>query len=152
MSRNQIYLIGTVLSAIALIWTIQYTEASVDYWMTEKESFSDGLNSVTINCKNGGQMDGDFYLVVTFVNASFSESTGQPYYIVDNSTAKFYYTLHPDESRSKIVKFEIDESVDSFSIHLSIEPKSWIMKTNKVHAQNLAYEWTDEIRSYRLIE
>ena len=152
VSRNQIAIVGVCLTAIALFWTVQYTEASIDYWMTEKNSFSkSGSNYVTINCKNGGQSDGDFFLIVTFVNASFSHQTSRPYSSVDNSTAKFRYLLHAGESADKLVYFEIDEDVTSFSIHLSIEKNSWIMKTNKIHAQTLAYEWNEETHSYRLI-
>lgn len=150
VTRNQIAIVGVCLTALALFWTVQYTQASIDYWMSEKETFSEGLNSVTINCKNGGQMDGDFYLVVTFVNVSFSESTKLPYTVVDNSTVKFSYTLHADESGSKAVFFDVDENVESFSLHISIEPQSWIIKTNRVYAQNLAYK-KGEYNLFRLV-
>jgi len=149
--RNKLLIIMAILAMITLAWGITTTEASIDYWMTETKAFSGSHNYVTINCKNGGKTDGDFYLVVTFVNASFSHQTSRPYNNVDNSTVKFRYLLHEGESADKLVYFEIDEGANSFSVHLSFEKISLILKSNRVYATTLAYEWNEEVHSYELI-
>lgn len=64
-----------------------------------------GLNRIAIYCKNGGGMDGEFILVLTFNNASFSNQTERPYNQLDNSTMKFRFLLHKGESNEKIVYF-----------------------------------------------
>ena len=140
-----------ILAMITLSWGITTTEASIDYWMKETEVYSGSQNLVSINCKNGGKTDGDFHLVVTFVNASFSHQTSRPYTNVDNSTVKFRYVLHEGDSREKWVYFEIDEGANSFSIHLSLEKGSLILKANPTYATTLAYELDEGSQVYRLI-
>ena len=149
--RNKLLIIGTILAMITLAWGIGTTEASIDYWMTETKAYSGSQNYVTINCKNGGKTDGEFNLVLTFVNASFSHQTARPYIVVDNSTVKFRYLLHEGDSGEKQVYFEIDENVDSFSIHLSFEKVSWILKSSGAYALTLAYEWDEPTHQYVLI-
>ena len=136
---------------ITLAWGIGTTEASIDYWMSETKSFGKGTNYVTINCKNGGKTDGEFNLIVTFVNASFSHQTARPYAPIDNSTVKIRYVLHEGDSGQKQVYFEINENVDSFSIHLSFEKVSWVLKSNPVYATTLAYELNEDNLTFSLI-
>lgn len=152
LTKKHIALGALIVAIIGLWWGIETTQASIDYWLEKRETFSKGLNSITIYCKNGGETDGDFRLVLTFVNASFSNQTEKPYVQVDNSTAKFRFLLHKDETNQKRVYFTIHENVERFSIQLSFEKISPILKPNPMYPTALEYKWNEEGHNYRSID
>lgn len=122
---------------------MQATQASVDYWLENLSIFMMGQNSVTIYCKNGGGMDGDFSLVVTFTNASFSDRTALPYLKVDNSTVKVRFLLHKGESNNKQIYFLVNAIVREFSIRLTFEKTNLAdaLKGNPIYSNLLTSKW-----------
>lgn len=75
---KHIALMALCVSIFGVWLTMQVTQASIDFWIEKRDSLTKGMNSITIYCKNGGDIDGDFYLKLTFVNASFSNQTAKP--------------------------------------------------------------------------
>lgn len=147
LKMKYIALGGLVVSIFAAWLTVQTIQASIDYWLEKPETLTKGLNSITIYCKNGGgELDGDFYLVLTFANASFSNQTTQPYTQVDSATVKFRFLLHKGESNQKVVYFLVNENVDRFSISLSLKKMNYfdILKPNPMYPTFLSYEWVEE--------
>jgi len=153
LTKTQIALLALIVSVFGLYWTIQITQASIDYWLEKPEAFTADFNSISVYCKNGGETDGDFNLIVTFVNASFSNRTVKPYTQVDNSTAKFRFLLHKGESNQKIVYFTIHENVEGFLIQLSAEKSNFydIVKLNPMYPTKLEYRWNEQEKRFVLI-
>jgi len=149
LKMKYIALAGVIVAIVALWWGIESTRASIDFWMEKEETFTKGLNSITIYCKNGGETDGEFYLVLTFVNASFSNQTALPYSQVDNSTVKFRFLLHKGESNQKALHFYVNET-DRFSIQLSLEKLSFfdVLKPNPMYPTELEYDWNEETETF----
>ena len=154
LTRKAIALIGLIIGIIGLFVTIEYYRASIDYWLEKRETFVVGLNSITIYCKNGGKLDGDFKLKLRFVNASFSNQTTKPYTQVDNSTVKIRFLLHEDESNQKTVYFTIHEKVNGFSIKLSAGKTNFfgVEKLNPMYPTKLEYKWNEQENIFVLIE
>ena len=152
LTKKHIALVGLALSLFMGWWAVETTEASIDYWLENRETFTKGLNSVTIYCKNGGGADGKFRLRLTFVNASFSNQTKKPYIQVDNSTVKIPFLLHKGESNQKRVYFTTNENVDEFSMKLSCIKISLFLKSNPRYPRELRYEWNEEARNFCCID
>lgn len=148
LKMKYIALAALVVSIVGLWWAIETTQASIDYWMDKEETFTRGLNSIKIRCKNGGEADGHFYLNVKFINASFSNQTGKPYSIVDDSTVKCKFGLHKGESNWKFIYFSVDENTRSFSIQLSLEKITFFLSSNPKYPTSLEYEWNEETENY----
>ena len=132
---------------------VSTNEASIDYYLTKTSNFfnyTGAENFITINCNNGGKMDGDFNLVLNFVNASFSTKTEQPYTEIKSTSAEFRWTLHEGNSASKNVYFDIDPSANSFSISLSINSNQGYLKTNPVYPLFLQYSWNQTFNYFQL--
>lgn len=156
VSKKTIAIVALIISVIPIYLTIQAIQASADYWLEEKTAFYKfGDYSIKIYCKNGGgEVDANFNLIVTFVNASFSNQTAKPYYQVDNSIVKFGYVLHSGESTSKTVYFSINETTTEFSISLSLEKKNFfdMLKANPIYPVTLQYRWDEATNTYVLVE
>jgi len=152
LKMKYIALAALVISIIGLWWGIDSTQASIDYWLQKPPTLTAGENSITMYCKNGGQADGSFNLVLHFVNASFSNQTTMPYTVVDNSTMKCGFTLHKDESNQKKVYFTIHENVTSLSIELSLEKRSTFLKQNRMYPTALEYKWDEEKGVFAVVE
>ena len=152
LKMKYIALGALVVSIIALWWGVETTQPSIDYWLQKPETFSVGLNSIIIYCKNGGATDGSFRLVLHFINVSFSNQTAQPYTLADNSTVKFRFLLHKGESNQKRVYFTIHENVDGFSIELSLEKISTFLKPNPMYPRALEYKWNEQENIFVLVE
>jgi hypothetical protein len=129
-------LIAVITTSILLFWFEGV--ASIDYWLDNTYQYqkvgdqwiiknfeansSNGI-FIPINCKNNGAMDGTFDLFVTFTNASFLTATPQPNQILNDTSAKFTFTLHGGEKRTTEVYFSIENNTDKFTISLSLESK-----------------------------
>jgi hypothetical protein len=111
--------ISVIVALIVALATIQSTQASIDYWLQKPTAFSTGLSHITVYCRNGGGMDGDFNLVVKFTNATFSEQTELPYSQVDESTIKIKFILHKGDSNQKDLFFNV-KGTTQFSINVSL--------------------------------
>jgi len=153
VSKWKIITIAGVVIAFAALWvSIQTNQASIDYWMEKKQTFTEGLGWFTVYCKNGGGMDGDFNLVLTFTNVTFSNQTELPYAVVDNSTVKFRYVLHKGESAQKTIYFSINQA-ESFSLALSLEKISFwdMLKPNGMYPNSLEYHWNEQEKNFAVI-
>ena len=148
LTRTHIALGALIVAIIGLGWGIGTTQPSIDYWLKEREIFTKGLNSITIYCKNGGESDGDFYLKLEFVNASFSNQTEKPYAQVDSSTVKIRFLLHKGESSQKTIYFTIHENVNFFYMKLKCEKISLILKSNPMYPTELYYSWLEEENTF----
>ena len=152
-----IAILTLIVISIGAWWGIQSIQASIDYWLEKPDSFVKGTfpNSIHVYCENGGQTDGDFYLIVTFINASFSNQTAKPYTQVDDSTVSFRFLLHKDDPRQEpIVYFTIHENVEGFSVQLSLEKANPLapMSINPRYPTSLQYQWNDQTKNFRVIE
>jgi len=58
-----------MVALIVALATIQSTQASIDYWLQKPDTLVPGLNHITVYCRNGGGMDGDFNLVIKLTGA-----------------------------------------------------------------------------------
>jgi len=133
-------------------WGVETTEASIDYWLEERQSFGFGRSSIKIYCKNGGKNDGDFYLYLTFVNASFSDQTSQPYSELNSSTVRFHFLLHEGEFDNKQVFFLPYDDVNGFSIKLSFKKISTFLKSTDRYPTELTYKRNEDTIIFYLIE
>jgi hypothetical protein len=154
-SRKVIAVVSVVVAIIVAITTIVSVQASVDYWLDNPETlhFVKGVNSVSAHCKNGGGMDGDFSLVVTFINVTLSNQTALPYLQLDNSTVKFRFLLHKGESNQKMVYFVAGNATTEFSLTLTLEKTDPILgflflKPNGMYPTQLSYQWNENSKSF----
>lgn len=153
INKTHIALASLILATFIAWWTIETTEASIDYWMEKRESFSKGLNSITIYCKNWGESDGDFELKLEFINAYFSNQTEMPYRQVDESTVEVRFLLHKSESHQKKIYFTIPDDTKSFIIKLDCEKISPFLKSNPMFPTELMFSWyNDGNVFYRITE
>lgn len=133
---------------------VQSTQASIDYSLEKRSNYYTlDDNTITFRCNNAGEMDGHFYMVMTFINASFSTQTELPYTQVNNGLVKFHYLVHKSELYNKSVYFNIDEDVESFSLSLTLEKIDQNpLKANPRYPCYLYYEWNEQLQSFELIE
>jgi hypothetical protein len=150
-----IAIVTVIVTIIVGVATIASTQASIDYWFDKPEvlHFVRGVNSITAYCKNGGGMDGDFSLIVTFVNVTFSNQTELPYAQVNNSTVKFRFLLHKGESNEKTVYFVVNDTTAEFSITLMLEKTDpiggfFFLKPNGMYPTQLSYQWNEENKCF----
>ena len=148
ITKTHIGLASLMLALFIAYWTIQTTEASIDYWMENQKSFPKGLNSITIYCKNGGESDGNFKLKLEFINASFSNQTEMPYSQIDESTVDVTFLLHKSESNQKKIYFTIPDNTTSFSIKLDCDKITLFMKSNPMFPNELMFWWENEINAF----
>ena len=146
-------LVTVVSVAVALIVamaTIQSTQASIDFWLQKPTSFQAGFNSITVHCKNGGGMDGDFDLVVKFTNATISSQTDMPYARVDDSTVSLgKFVVHKQETKEQTIWFYVNQT-ESLSISVSLQKASLVefLKANALFPTQLQYQWSDSCKVY----
>ena len=137
-------LVSLVVAVIVALATIQSTQASIDYWFEKPSTMANGLNHVIVYCKNGGGMDGDFYLTVTFSNSSFSSRTDMPYTRVDDSTVRLKFILHKGDSGQRSVYFFTEETAE-FSLRLTLQRSDFLqylfLKANSLFPTELKYQW-----------
>jgi hypothetical protein len=163
MNKKQLAIIGLIISVLGA-WAgynqwrlgIQTNQASVDFsFVNAREVFYAGSNLILLDCRNGGDMDGDFNLVVTFTNASFSNQTEQPYLRVNDTIVKFGFVLPKGVSGSKWVYFSVSENVDGFSLALALEKVGANpLKPNATYPTYLRYVWSSAYlgRGYSLVD
>ena len=146
-------LVTVVSVAVALIVamaTIQSTQASIDFWLQKPTSFQAGLNSITVHCKNGGGMDGDFNLLVKFTNATISAQTEMPYMRVDDSTVSLgKFVVHKEDTKEQTIWFYVNQT-ESFSVSVSLEKASLVefIKANALFPTQLQYQWNESCQVY----
>ena len=151
-------LVGTVIAFYVYQLNVQMNQASIDYWLSTTYSqtrfYNYSENVVTANCRNGGGMDGSFYLVVTLTNATVSS---QQSYRVNSTMVKIPFLLHKSgtdwDSNSQNVAFTIDEDVSGFSVLISLEKQDQNpLKANSFKYSRLQCNWNNQERCYLLVE
>ena len=143
VSRNQ--WITIALATATLIWYISTTQASIDYWILAPQyqiyvgqgSFQ-GNQSITIYCKNGGDADGSFDLIITFTNATFSTQTSNPY-SADKSSVSVPFLLHKTDANQKVIFYTINKDVSGFSIELTATGAT-LVKLSPAYPNKITYK------------
>jgi hypothetical protein len=134
--------------------TILSTQASIDFWFERPDSFSRGLNHITVFCENGGGMDGDFFLKATFVNASVLNQTEMPFARVNDSTVRLQFVLHRDDSKQRTICFKINDT-EGFSVTLTLERTNFLqylfLKANAMFPTMLNYKWDSQNSSFTIM-
>jgi hypothetical protein len=145
---------GVIVAILSLVVTILVFRASVDYWL-QSGTFVKGSNTVVLNCENGGGMDGDFNLVLTLTNVTFSNQTALPYLQVDNSTVQFRFILHKGDSSFRAVSF-IANDTEQFSLSLSLSGNNFLdfllLKGNPRYPTYLQYQWNKQQNTFNLVQ
>jgi len=154
VTKKQLTMISIGIALAGLLWGINTTEASIDYWLDKNIYFYKGVNFIFVNCKNGGNADGDFSLIITFTNVTFSNETEYPYNKINENEFSFRFILHKDETASKKVYFIVDENVTSFSISVEAKKtKVWYPeKFNAYYPTLVNYNWSEVEDRYILLE
>jgi hypothetical protein len=146
--------VGVVVTILSLVVSILVFRASVDYWIQAGTSVK-GINTVVLNCKNGGGMDGDFNLVLTLTNVTFSNQTALPYLQIDNSTVQFRFVLHKGDSSFKPVFFVANDT-EQFSLSLSLSGNNFLdfllLKGNPIYPTYLQYQWNKQQSTFNLVQ
>jgi hypothetical protein len=165
-NRNYLAIGMFAIAAIGLFLTInrdqffvQTNQASIDYWIGQYSDycFQGGNEPITINCKNGGNIDGEFYLVVTFVNATFSNQTEPTYVQVSPAVVKVPFILHKSgdswDHNDKQMYFSVDNGVKGFSISLSLEKRNNSpLKENLITPTFLQYTLNEQYGYYEILK
>jgi hypothetical protein len=145
-------IISLIVAIIVGIVTVESIQPSIDYYLENPQNlyFVRGLNHVTAYCKNGGGSDGNFNLVFTMMNATFSNQTAFPYEYVSNSTVKFSFVLHKGDQNNKLIYFFVDNATTEFSLTLTAEGTSFFqfLKGNGMYPTQLAYQWNETSHSF----
>jgi hypothetical protein len=141
--------VSIIVGLIVAMATIQSTQASIDYWLQKPDTLMPGLNHITVYARNGGGMDGDFYLTIKFTNAAFSSQTEMPYTKVDDSTVQIKYVLHKGDSNEKTIYFVANQT-EGMSISVSLQKASIteFIKANALFPTQLTYQWNAESQAY----
>jgi len=148
-------IVTVIVAVVSLALAIQTYQASIDYWLEKPDTLVEGLNHITAYCKNGGGMDGDFYLVMTFHNSTFSDQTELPYEQVGNFTVKFKFVLHKGDSSQKVIYFQVWENITTeFSITLTLEKVDMFqfLKANAIFPTQLSYKWNENNKYFYCIK
>ncbi len=138
------------VAVIVAMATIQSTQASIDFWLDNTQSFAPGLNHITVCARNGGGMDGDFNLVLTFSNANFSKQTEMPYSSTNPSCVRLKFVLHKGDFANRTVYFETIDSTSDFSVGVTLEKTSYFefLKANQLFPAKVSYSWNSALNVY----
>ena len=139
-----------VLLIIPIYLTFSTLPASIDYqFQYPAPSFlGKGFNSITVYCDYGaGEWDGDFSLVLSFVNATFSNQTNANYVKISDTLVRFRFLLHKGGSSSIQVFFTTNENVKGLTITLTLERTNVFdiaLKSNLFGSNPLRYKSTQD--------
>jgi hypothetical protein len=139
-----------LIIALASLWEIVPAyQTSVDYWMEQKDGFKNGLEWLSIHCKNDGGTNVGFNLVLTLENGTFSIQAGPQYFQVV-SIMKFRFALAKEESVQKTVYFLTNETGEFFRLRLSLEKINFwdMLKGNGLYPTTLSYRWDEQQGSF----
>ena len=169
MGRRKIALLTIALIAViavsaSVVWL---TEANITYMFNVAYSYQlnadqwitlDSVNDrqmngtfVNISCRNYGYLEGNFNLIITFTNATFSTNTAKPYEQVNGTTAKFSYKLLGGASQDTDVYFTIDDYANSFHISLWFESNQVFIRSsegNWLGVNTLYYQYVNETNQF----
>jgi hypothetical protein len=132
---------------------VNTNEASISYSFSNAKNnvflnftggynYTGAINSIPINGYNSGKKDGDFNIVINFVNATISTTPNQPYIINNSTSAEFRMVLHPGESGTNQAYYNIDSNVTSYSIKLSVHSNQGYLKTNPVYPTYVVFSYS----------
>lgn len=163
MKKNQAVLLGAALIAViavagsGIFWL--FIMSDVDFWLDPNcyyqktagdwGTFNYANNSclngtyIPINCKNNGALTATFVITIVFTDASFSTNTPSPYQPINNTAAKFSFTLNSHQEKNTNVYFTI-ENTTYFTVSLSLKTNQSLLRIT--NAQKSSEPWD---RSYR---
>jgi hypothetical protein len=144
MKRQRVLLIvvsaALILVSIAFLW--QWRSGTIDYWLedTMKYQLVDGqwesVNYATnisapgllvpIHVRNDGLATASFDLMISFKNAIYNGSSDNQTVMVawekiNNTAARYYFTINPHRSQEINVYFQIENQTESFIIGLTFQ-------------------------------
>jgi len=154
-----VVVIIVALSVFLYEFVFQTTSvAKIDYSIDDNVTkyYPDEKNSIVIRSSNNGDRDANFYLVLSFTNASFSNQTEQPYVEVNSTIVKIPFLLDKSgasmDASSKSVFFKIDNNVTVFSFHLSLEKRDSNSLESLGSLYDLSYRWNAITKYYEQSE
>ncbi len=142
--RTVLGLSVTIIAIIAIVlilfWQTQI--GTIDYWLGNTLEYqkvdgqwetvnftnngtSPGIN-IPIYCRNDGFSTASFDLIISFTNAIYGGSSDTPRTMImwgkiNDTAARYSFTVSPHQTQSINVSFAIDSSTQSFSVSLSFE-------------------------------
>lgn len=153
--RKAIFVVAAAAVLVSAMLMYQYDvrtrPAYVNYSMGGSQCYPNESNAVSISCNNWGDRDANFYLTLSFGNASFSNQTEQPYIQVDSRAAKLPFSLKansPAQSGSKTVFFTIDQNVTSFSCSLHLENNGLSPIAVGSAITHLVFRWNETAKCF----
>ncbi len=139
-----------ILSAVVLItvvvgagiWAVWYSEANIAYYFIAPYTTAAEDNSLDIYCQNVGHLTGTFSLVLSYVNAHFSQKSSLPYQLIDQRTVKYTFTLQPGQAQITRSWFIIDQNVNDFYINLAYQqaPGNLLIKEGPAGVTSTSYQ------------
>lgn len=156
-----------VVAAFGIAGWLWSSEASINYgldldykyqrqdndWFTVDWTNNIQMNGtfISIDMGNAGYFAGTFSITVTFMNATFSTKTQQPYQQINNNVVRLTYTLRHYEEAQPNVYFDIDENAKGFTISLSIEYATAFMRSTEINPHGMStlqYHWESVENAY----
>ncbi len=144
-------LIAIVLVAIGISFFLVFPV--VDFWLDPYAFVKEGEGWRTIsvhdnisvagtftpiNCKNTGLLPAAFEITIVFSGATFSKDTSMPYQQINQTAAKFTFTVDGFQEKKANVYFTI-LNVTRFAISLSITSNQALLRV--ANAQKSSVPW-----------
>jgi hypothetical protein len=136
---------------------------SVDYWLPSELTYRNINNQwqtlnytdksainttfIMVSSKNHGAMPATFNITAVLTDASFSPDTPQSYEQINNTTARFVFTLNSYQEKNAKVYFTI-ESNSSFSITLHLETSQALLRVTDPHRGWQPWDYSYRARQY----
>lgn len=162
MNKKMLLAVAVIaITALTIFALFVYTQiASIDFWLDDTYEYkrtnaqwetvnyatnatSEGIY-IPINCRNDGSATGTFALVISFNHATYSGSNAPQRPLIawdkiNETTAKYYFILKPNETQSINIYFSIDNETQNFSIMLSLESSQTFLRVES--AQRGSQPW-----------
>ena len=136
------YQLNVNTNEASISYSFSNPKNNVFYNYTGGYNYTGAINSIPINSYNSGKKDGDFNLLISFVNATISTTTNEPNTNTNSTSAEFRMVLHSGDSGSKQVYYNMDSNVTSYSIKLSIHSNQGYLKTNPVYPTYVVFSYS----------
>ncbi len=135
------------------VYFSQSLEASIEYSIdiSKREFNPDSINEISVNCVNRGGKDGNFYIVLSAVNASFKIKENEAFPRLYENSVWIPFSLNGGTSESKSVRFVIEESRSGFSFRVLLkELENGGIKTGVSPVSSISYRWDEAKEGYVL--
>ena len=128
-----------VATSVAFVWS---AAPSIQYGVTAADTYPEvsSDNYFTVNCENTGYWAGTFDFEVQLTNGEISAKTTAPHQELDNSTAKFSFTLQAGEKQNTPVYFSIDKNATEFYIYWTFHSSGFLLKSDSLGLTERSYK------------